>query len=545
MGFLRRLLLLAALGAGSAVLAAPALAGTRPTLPFTLGSTHFLVHYDSDATNPQAITQTTAGDIAAIAEYAYTAELADGFAPPLPDAGAGGDDRIDLYVASAGGALAYTDSDDTAASPTDAFIVLDAVAGGTDLQTIAHELFHAIQFAVWLPQNTSESWFLEATAEWMGYRVSGYPDGVDAGPPDMSLDCRDPNLTSQCDLSDDYRNNGYSRWPFFEYVIEKYGTSIIRDTLAQGQAGNTAVQAVANALAARGASLAATYNAWQAADLVGDYSAGDLQGRTPVIAGTWKTGVDTGALGTTSFALNHLSSRIVEFTRGDDDPSHICYEATLSIAVVFPAGASSQPVFWWNEKGSSPVNLTIVGNTATGSIPWDTCTYDSSKGYLLVTNGSSTLDAAVFSVTASMSVDTTKSTTPDTPPDKVFMPTPDVAASSLEIAPSLTLFGPTILHLSSADTRIRVIVESSGEGALQGKLGTVSLGTVAIRGGNNDVRFKLTKSLLTALRRSAATGSNVLTLTPTSASGAVTGAAVTRTVHIAVAKKPKPKLHKK
>ena len=122
------------------------------------------------------------------------------------------------------------------------------------------------------------------------------------------------------------------------------------------------------------------------------------------------------------------------------------------------------------------------------------------------------------------------------------MPTPDVPASSLEIAPSLTLFGPTILRLSSSDTRIRVIVESSGEGAVQGMLGNVSLGTVAIRGGNNDVRFKLPKTLLTALRRSAAAGANVLTLTPTSASGAVTGEAVTRTVQIAAAKNAKVKV---
>src|SRR5437588_8769601 len=102
MRFLRRLGLLALLAVSSAALAGPAF-GARPgpgTLPSTVGTPHFLVHYQSDLVNfpTFAITQTTAGDIAALAERAYNAELADGFPAPLSDGGLGGDVRTDIYV---------------------------------------------------------------------------------------------------------------------------------------------------------------------------------------------------------------------------------------------------------------------------------------------------------------------------------------------------------------------------------------------------------------------------------------------------------------
>jgi hypothetical protein len=217
----------------------------------------------------------------------------------------------------------------------------------------------------------------------------------------------------------------------------------------------------------------------------------------------------------------------------------------LNITVALPAGTSSQPVFWWAAKGNAPVNLTVAGNAATGAIPWDTCTYTSTAGYLLLTNASSNIDAADFSVSSSMTIDTTKTTTPVAPPDPIFAPTPDVPTSAIDVAPSLMLFGPEILRISSKDTQLRLIVESSGQGSVQAKLGGTSLGSYSLRGGNNDLRMKLPASLLRTLRRSAAAG-NVLTLTPVSTSGAATGTAVTRQIRVAVVKpKIKLKLHKK
>jgi Family of unknown function (DUF6055) len=549
---LRRLALLAVTAVGGAVLAGPALAGPRPApaaLPNTVGSTNFLVHFQSDKVNAAgyAITQTTAGDIAAMAERALAAELADGYAAPLSDAGAGGDNRLDIYVddLSGMGALAYTDSDNTAVSPTDAFIVLDGnSAEAMSITTIAHELFHAIQFAIWmpaLPAHISDLWLFEATAEWMGFRVAGYPeDSLELGPTDMSLDCRDPNLTQMCDLVDDYKNNGYSRWPFFQFLAERYGMSFVKDAFAQGQAGApTATTALANALAAKGTTLAAAYNAWIGVEMIGAYSIKALQGRKPTAYATIKTGIDPATF-TQKVALNHLSTRYLKFVPGDDDASHICYSATLNLSVAMPAGMQSAPIFYWDAKGSTPVTLSVSGTTATAAIPWDTCTYTTQAGYLAVSNASLNLDAADLVVTATMTVDTTKPATPAPPPDPIEVNTPVVPVSGADVAPTLELFGPEVLRLNATDTQLRLIVESNGAGSVEAKIGSTTLGTVAIRGGNNDVRFKLPTSLLTSLRRSAA-ASNVLSLTPLSASGATAGKPVTRVVRIEPSAKAKAK----
>ena len=94
---------------------------------------------------------------------------------------------------------------------------------------------------------------------------------------------RDPAGLVMCDLSDGYRNNGYSRWPFFEYMAEKYGTPFVNDIFAQGAAGApNATTALANALVARGTTLADAYDEWTAVDLASLYTVPALQGRTPV-----------------------------------------------------------------------------------------------------------------------------------------------------------------------------------------------------------------------------------------------------------------------
>jgi hypothetical protein len=167
----------------------------------------------------------------------------------------------------------------------------------------------------------------------------------------------------------------------------------------------------------------------------------------------------------------------------------------------------------------------------------------------LLTNASSNVDAADFAVSTTMTIDKTKTTTPVAPPDPIFAPTPDVPTSAFDVAPSLTLFGPEIMHISSTDTQLRLIVESSGQGSVRARLGTTSLGTFSLRAGNNDLRMKLPTSVLQTLRRSAA-ADNVLTLTPVSPSGTATGTSVTREIHVAVVKpkiklKQKLKLHRK
>jgi hypothetical protein len=545
---LRRLALLASVGVGAAVLAGPAFgAFARPAgLPNTVGSTHFLVHYESDPTTNFKITQTQAGDVAALAERAYAAELADGYAAPLSDGILGGDSRTDIYVADLTafpGALGLTEWD-TNSAQTSAFVLLaGARADALDQHTIAHELFHVLQLSVWLPSQVSDFWLLEGSAEWMGYRANAYRSDhpLDFGPADMSLDCRDPAGLVMCDLSDSYRNNGYSRWPFFQYVTEKYGTSFVNDIFAQGAAGApNATSALANALAAKGTTLADAYDAWTAVDLASLYTVPSLQGRTPArYGGAISTGAKTASLSTVKVPVNHLSTRILQFDRGDGDNSHACFAATLSLTVTIPAGTQSKPVFWWNAIGNAPVQLSVNGNTAVAAIPWDTCKWPSTSGYLALPNASQNVDAADFVVSGALNVDTSQPTSTSAPPTTPLPTnTPVVPVSSLEVAPFVDVAGSEILRLAAGERVIRLLVESSGDGKLHAMLGGVDLGSPTLRAGNNDVRLALPATALSALRRAAATN-NVLTLTSISPQGTQTGASVTR--HVLVAKPAKKK----
>jgi hypothetical protein len=546
--------LLCALAAGSAVLAGSAF-GARPgalLLPSTIQTPHFVVHYQSDLVNNAqfAITQTQAGDVAALAERAYTAEIADGFPAPASDGVLGGDGRIDIYVDNPG-ALALTVPDNLAASPTTSYIELD---GSEEIamqqHTIAHELFHVIQLSIWqplpFPAHLPDYWLLEGSAEWMGFRVDHYDPsfGIDLGPSDLSLDCRDPLGNNMCDLTDDYKNNGYSRWPFFEYLAEKYGVSFIRDIFTQAAAGApaaTSMSAISAALVAKGTTLEDAYNAWITTDMTAGYSVTALQSLKPTAYATVETGLVSGTLSVPKVAVNHLSTRYIKFTRGDNDASHLCYAATLNLSVAMPAGTYSKPDFYWDAKGSSPTALSVSGNTATAAIPWDTCTYPSNSGYLALSNASSAVnsivDAADFTVTATLAVDTTKLTTPTPPPNPVSVNTTVVPVGAADVAPTLELFGPEILKLSPTQTQLRLIVSSNGPGSVRGKLGSVDLGKVTIRAGSNDVRFTLPKNVLKSLRRSAS-ASNVLTLTPVSSDGSASGAPLVRKVSVATPKKP-------
>jgi hypothetical protein len=100
------------------------------------------------------------------------------------------------------------------------------------------------------------------------------------------------------------------------------------------------------------------------------------------------------------------------------------------------------------------------------------------------------------------------------------------------------------LQLSAKSPTIELLIDSSGPGTLNATLGSTKLGSYSLRAGNNDVRFVVPKSMLTSLRRSAS-AANLLTLTPMSPLGTVTGTAVTRQVVIAATPKPKPAKHKK
>jgi hypothetical protein len=117
-----------------------------------------------------------------------------------------------------------------------------------------------------------------------------------------------------------------------------------------------------------------------------------------------------------------------------------------------------------------------------------------------------------------------------------------IAAPTSDPAPTLKVYAPEVLRVSSKTRLLRFAVFSSGAGKLQAVLGSSQLGTATLRSGNNDIRFVLPKLLFQKLRTKAA--SNVLELTSMSPSG-TKGSTFTRKVLVQVAKKSKPKRKKR
>jgi hypothetical protein len=568
MAVLRRLLVLAAVMAGSAVLASPGfsanlLYGPRgvditgsacPAPPFTLGSQHFVVHYMSDGSGnscdaQKAITETQAGDVLGYAEQAYGAEVGTyGYPAPLADSGLGGDDRVDIYVvddhAAASGVLSQVFWDGGPPSSSASFN-LDAREGLTP-EVVAHAVFNTIQIGMWLPASRSDDWLLEESAEWMSATVNNFDAAflTSPGPPDMSLDCRDTLGTSKCNLLSGYSNLGFSRWPFWQSVSGKYGIGFVKEVLLDGAAnpGESALTALQNVLAAHGTNLADTFTAWAVQQIAGGYGVTALDQLKPPIWGqAVKTGTATTTLPALHVPVNHLATRIVEFDRGDGTGANACFAATLQLTINLPPGIGARPYFYWNGLNNAPVALTVNGNTATTTQPWDTCTWFGNQGYLALPNPSTDpiANGQVFTVTAKITVDTTTPGQSATPPPQVPVNGPVVPVPAFDVAPFVAVFGPELLHLSAAATVVRLIVQSSGSGVLQASLGGQALGTASLRAGNNDVRWTLPKALLAGLRRSAAVGGNVLKLTPLSPSGSMAGAVVTRAVAVDLAKTKK------
>jgi hypothetical protein len=115
-----------------------------------------------------------------------------------------------------------------------------------------------------------------------------------------------------------------------------------------------------------------------------------------------------------------------------------------------------------------------------------------------------------------------------------------ISAPTTDPAPTLKVYAPEVLKVSSKTRLLRFVVFSSGDGRLGAVLGSTGLGSAALRSGNNDIRFVLPTQLFKSLR--AKSSANVLQLTSESPSGAK-GATFTR--HVVVQKPPKKKPKRK
>jgi hypothetical protein len=523
-----RTLRLALLAGALFALSATAAGASRPVLPETLTTAHFQIHYDGAP--PNGIVHQQAGDLAANLEQAYEVFTGFwGFPAPRSD----GDGRVDVYIQPMAGTgalgLAFADAATTQSSGH-MWISSDA----TEMpDTAAHELFHLIQFGMWAP---TEPWLLEATAEWAAFRFldfpsllldaggDEYPLSATLGLPDLSLSCSG----QACGL-DDYERGGYSRWHFFEWATERYGSSFVKDLFdgaaALNDTGLQGVDLLRAALAAKGVTLSDAFTEWSVANLTGAYTARGLKGVRAKAYGTpLLTGRQTAVLPTQRVSVNHLAARYLSFQRGDGSAAGQCHAATLTLDVKLPFNLGARPYFAWSGPDSTAVPLAISGGSATISVPWDTCTWPGQEGLLSLANPEWNVDSALFTVNASISVDTKTIVTPTGPPPGKY-DGPTTPAPTSDEPPSIALYGPEVLRVSAKKRVLRLVVFSSGVGKLSAKLATIGLGTKRLRTGNNDLRYTIPKNMVRTL---AARGRS-LTLTSLSPAGHV-GATVKRRV---------------
>jgi hypothetical protein len=441
--------------------AAPPVRSYAPaTLTETTSTPHFVVHFTSAAGADQ-VDPASVAKLAASAENAYKLEVDTwGFPPPQSD----GDAKTDVYIhhityASAQFAgeplgLARPDfrGDQTSAA-------LEVQPFATELpDVIAHEFFHVIQYGIFAHERP---WFAESSATWAGNNAAKVGKFLRAfTAPGTSLDCVG---SAVADCGGDAR--GYSRWPFWESLFERYGPAFVLEAyrreavLGGADHASHAIQAITDTLATRSVTLGQAFTDYTA-DLLAGLRFGPLAALSPTAAATVATGTATAALPAQAVTVNHLANSFVKFAAPVGTST--CHNATLHVAVDEPAGLGSQPVFRNLKDGNQAVvRLALSGATATADIPWSTCS--DAIGKLGIPNASTTADAQQFTVTSRMTVGAASR--------------PNTAPPDLGEAPAGPHPAPTILDFRSPRTftlkrkgrniiRFSVTVDRAGFAAL-------------------------------------------------------------------------------
>ncbi len=274
--------------AGSTSAAAGQPTYTNPSA--VLCGLHICVHWVEDGSANSPVGPGVDGNLTTTPEWVtatlttlesvYTKEVTSlGYRAPLSDGVAGGDARLDVYLADIGGEglYGYCTTDEPGASATRqvyAYCVLDndyspAQFGTADtplenLQvTAAHEFFHAVQFNYdW----QEDLWLMEGTAAWMEDEVY---DNVNDN---LQYLAESPLAFPYVPLDFNSRDyQPYGSWVFWKFLSESAGRGrsdsprIVRDvwTAAIGPTYSTA--ALSKVLRARHTSFArvfGTFGTW-------------------------------------------------------------------------------------------------------------------------------------------------------------------------------------------------------------------------------------------------------------------------------------------
>jgi hypothetical protein len=506
----------------------------------TMSNANFTVHFngnDRDTACGSAITQETAGDILGMLDRARTYfhdTMGIGFPYPTPDGGGHVHVSIDDFTS---GCISYGSVPFGIPAPLnrwDAFIEpvpassediihLD-VDTATTYHIVGHEVFHTVEDAM---IRSVDQWLQEATAEWAATRANKAAGGVEMNP-DRSMDC----VGSSCGDTE-YDKNGYPGWMLIEYLIQRYKSDAKVRALwqrAQDHPTDSATTDLANVI---DVPLATFYNDYFNTRLIGGFDFAPLKGALPETIGGFVVGGADATSDDLNVAVNHLAARFIYLKHATEDGP--CFEATLTINVTIPAGVESYPAYYAGTAGATAQSLTISGQNASIAVPWNTCA-GSPDAYVSLPNDSLGLDGREFVVKVSVKVDSTKPATATSPPPGAHVIGTVVPAPTSDPAPTLKIYAPEVLRVSSKTRLLRFVVFSSGDGKLQATLGSTGLGSAQLRGGSNDIRFVLPTALFKSLRTKSA--SNVLALTSQSPSG-TKGTTFTRRVVVVTPPKKK------
>jgi hypothetical protein len=522
----------------------------------TLSNDHFTVHYngsDGDTTCANFITEEQAGDILGMLDRAWKfyAGMKDaagtnlGWPAPVPDTDAHVHVSIDNFST---GCLPYGDIPFGTPTPWDRWdalvepiganadnIHLNLQKNGLEYPVIAHEVFQLIEDAM---APGVDQWLQEGTAEWAAIRANKAVTGFGVNP-DRTLEC----VGTRCGDTE-YDKNGYPGWMLFEYLAERYGDQAVKDLWDRAQAVplNPGTDDLEFVLQSHGTSLAPFFNAYTTARMTGDFTLTGLVGSRPEVWAEIPVGATSGNLPDTPVAVNHMAVRYVTLSHGSD-ATVPCFAADLTLNVEIPVGVVSTPTYYENTTSAvaKPLTFDPITSIASITVPWNTCA-GSPNAYLSLPNDTLGLDGREFTVKGSVNVKLDTPATATAPPPGVHVIGTVVQAPTGDPAPTLKVYAPEVLRVSTKTRLLRFVVFSSGDGKLAATLGATGLGSASLRPGNNDIRFVLPTQLFKSLRTKSA--SNVLSLTSQSPSG-TKGTTFTRRVVVQVPPKPKKKATKK
>jgi hypothetical protein len=520
--------------------------------PTELSGKHFKVHFSSDTTGciSAAFTQEQAGDLLGIADRAYDLYSGWGYTVPVPDNSLPADTLVDISVDDFAtqcitfgsidpgipGPLSRWNGLVTPVAPAGADEVHLDLATGLGYHIVAHEVFHLFEDAVLTPG--TDQWLTEGLAEWAAVHADAAVGGFELNP-DRTMDC----VGSTCGDSE-FDRNGYPGWMLFQYLSEQFGDAKIKNLLDTAAANPSwsGTQILSSVVQPQGLTLGKFFENYTTARLTGKFTSLLLAGVLPQTQGSIVVGSSNGDISPVTLAVNHLAVRFVDLAHGAAD-SGPCYSASLFLKVEIPAGVASTPYYSANVKGSVPQAFVISGNTASLTVPWNTCGA-SPRAYVSLPNETNdvvppALDGREFTLSGKVTVDKTTPAAASEAPAGVKVIGTVIQTPTSDPAPALTLHAPELIRVSAKTRLLRFIVFSSGDGTLKATLGSTWLGSAGLHAGNNDVRYVLPAQLLKSLRKTN-TPDNVLTLTSYSPSGAQ-GASVTRRVAMKPTPKPKPK----